>query len=241
MEYLFKIIDPTIKNRQGNDVGEQYRTGIYYKNEHDKEIILDFIQNYQKKYTQPIVTEVKPLLNFYLAEDYHQNYLEKNPNGYCHVDFSTLFNINDYDNEPYVKPPEEEIKNTLSDIQYRVTQQPPFLNEYWDNDKKGIYVDIVTKQPLFVSSDKFYSNCGWPSFSKPIDNNLVVEKNDYSHMMKRTEVKSRMGGTHLGHVFDDGPQDKGGLRYCINSASLEFIPLEKMKESGYEKYIHLVK
>lgn len=244
LEYFFRIIDPLSENRQGNDIGEQYRSGIYYNNEDDKLIILDFLGNEQKKYSARIATEVKPILNFYLAEDYHQDYLEKNPSGYCHVDFSSLKDMEIKDDTSYIKPSDEQIKKTLSDTQYRVTQlddtEPPFLNEYWDNDKKGIYVDIVTKQPLFVSSDKFHSNCGWPSFSKPIEQSLIVEKSDNSHMMRRTEVKSKLGDTHLGHIFDDGPKEFGGMRYCINSASLEFIPLEKMKEAGYEKYIYLV-
>ena len=246
LKYLFKVIDPTSINKQGNDTGEQYRTGIYYKNEEDKDIILDFIAEEQKNYTNPIVTEVKPILNFYLAEDYHQDYLEKNPGGYCHVDFSSLNELTKSENtENFRKPSDEEIKKSLSDMQYRVTQlddtEPPFLNEYWDNEKKGIYIDIVTRQPLFVSSDKFHSDCGWPSFSKPIDKSLLEEKSDHSNRMRRTEVKSKLGDTHLGHVFDDGHKEMGGLRYCINSASLEFVPLDKMKEAGYEKYIGLVK
>lgn len=138
----------------------------------------------------------------------------------------------------------EELKKSLTEIQYQVTQQnatePAFSNAYWDNHQKGIYVDVVTGEPLFVSCDKFDSGCGWPSFSRPIDENNVIEKRDNSHFMSRTEVRSRLGNSHLGHVFEDGPKDRGGLRYCINSAALNFIPLEEMEQKGYGQLIGLV-
>lgn len=145
----------------------------------------------------------------------------------------------------YEKPTLEEIKQSLSDLQYRVTQQndtePPFSNDYWDNHQKGIYVDVVTRAPLFISSDKFDSGCGWPSFTRPIDQNAMAEKKDTSHAMVRKEVRSRIGDSHLGHVFNDGPKDSGGLRYCINSASLKFIPQEEMEAQGYGLFIGLIK
>lgn len=135
----------------------------------------------------------------------------------------------------------ENLKKTLSEIQYRVTQEkgtePPFENEYWNNREKGIYVDIVTGSPLFISTDKFDSGCGWPSFTKPIDKNVVKFKRDSSFGMERTEVRSKEGDSHLGHVFNDGPIEDGGLRYCINSASLKFIPLAEMKKEGYGEFI----
>lgn len=138
----------------------------------------------------------------------------------------------------------EELKNKLTEIQYKVTQEnatePPFSNEYFDHFEEGIYVDIVSGEPLFISTDKFYSECGWPAFSKPIDRNIVKEKTDKSFGMIRTEVKSSKANSHLGHVFSDGPIDKGGLRYCINSAALKFIPKEKMKEEGYADFITLL-
>ncbi|MCI6693311.1 MAG: peptide-methionine (R)-S-oxide reductase MsrB [Clostridium sp.] len=137
----------------------------------------------------------------------------------------------------------DELKNRLSTIQYKVTQEnatePPFLNEYYDNFKEGIYVDIVSLEPLFISDSKFDSGCGWPAFSKPIDRSLISENIDRSHGMVRTEVRSKSSNSHLGHVFCDGPEELGGLRYCINSASLKFIPKEKMKEEGYEEYLSL--
>ena len=139
----------------------------------------------------------------------------------------------------------EPLKKKLTDLQYEVTQQngtePPFANEFWDHKAEGLYVDIVSGEPLFSSLEKFDSGCGWPSFSKPIDKKLIVEKPDTSHGMTRTEVRSQTGNAHLGHVFPDGPADKGGLRYCINSASLRFIPKEKMKEEGYGDYLPLLK
>lgn len=145
----------------------------------------------------------------------------------------------------FLNKAKDQLKSTLSEIQYRVTQEngtePPFRNEYFNEFRKGIYVDITTGEPLFVSSDKFESGCGWPSFSKPINKDLIVEITDKSHGMIRTEVRSKLGDAHLGHVFDDGPLELGGLRYCIKSASLRFIPLEDMKNEGYEEYIGLVK
>lgn len=137
----------------------------------------------------------------------------------------------------------EELKSKLTETQYKVTQEnstePPFINEYNDNFKEGIYVDIVSLEPLFISTDKFNSGCGWPAFSKPIDRKLIEEKVDKSHGMVRTEVRSKNSDSHLGHVFCDGPKELGGLRYCINSAALKFIPRNQMKEKGYEKYLDL--
>ncbi len=141
------------------------------------------------------------------------------------------------------KPSSEELKKKLTPEQYRVTQQcgtePPFRNEYWDNHRAGIYVDVVSGEPLFTSLDKFDSGSGWPSFTKPIEKDHVTEKTDRAFGMERTEVRSNKGGSHLGHVFDDGPGDKGGLRYCINSAALRFVPVEKLKEEGYERFLPL--
>ena len=241
LDYYFNIIDPTSINRQGNDTGLQYRTGIYYNNENDLYIIKERVANEQLKYNKKIVVDISKINNYVKAEDYHQNYLKKNPNGYCHINLQSL-SVNQ---NKYVKPSEEEIKQKLTDIQYDVTQnnatEKPFENKYWDHFEKGIYVDVVTGEPLFLSSDKFNSNCGWPSFSKPVGKETIDKKKDYSLNMKREEVRSKIGDSHLGHVFKDGPLLKGGLRYCINSASLRFIPLSKMAEEGYGQYIGRVK
>ena len=142
-----------------------------------------------------------------------------------------------------MKNNKEELKDKLTEIQYKVTQEngtePPFLNEYYDNFEDGIYVDIVSLEPLFISTDKFESGCGWPASSKPINRKIIKEKVDKSYGMIRTEVRSKSSDSHLGHVFCDGPEELGGLRYCINSASLKFIPKDKMKEEGYEEYLSL--
>lgn len=250
IDLYFKTIDPTSINRQGNDRGSQYRTGIYYTDSADLPIIKETVQRLAAAYTRPLAVEIKPLQNFYPGEDYHQDYLDKNPGGYCHI-HPELFDLARKAKMPkktatvYSKPDDAALRSRLTPEQYAVTQknatEPAFRNEYWNEHRPGIYVDVTTGQPLFVSTDKFDSGCGWPSFSKPIDRKLVQEKVDKTHGMVRTEVRSSTGNAHLGHVFTDGPADKGGLRYCINSASLRFIPKEEMKEAGYADYMDLVK
>lgn len=240
LTYYFKIIDPTQSNQQGNDRGTQYRTGIYYTNDADKTVIDQMVSKEQERYDDPIVTEIEPLTTYTLAEDYHQDYLEKNPNGYCHISFDTL---NDQsipqliDPALYPKPSDAELKKILTPLQYSVTQdedtESAFSNEYWDTFEPGIYVDVATGEPLFSSLDKFESGCGWPSFTKPIVPEVVTYVEDERFNMVRTEARSRSGNSHLGHVFEDGPTDKGGLRYCINSASIKFIPLADMQAEGY--------
>ncbi|MEY8686405.1 peptide-methionine (R)-S-oxide reductase MsrB [Bacteroides sp. AN502(2024)] len=248
LDLYFKTIDPTSLNRQGNDRGTQYRTGIYYVDTEDLPVIKQAIQLLSVQYKTPIVIEVNPLTNFYPAETYHQDYLDKNPGGYCHIN-PALFEVARKANPPkakvYQKPDDATLRKKLSAEQYAVTRknatEPAFHNEYWNEYRPGIYVDITTGEPLFVSTDKFDSGCGWPSFSQPIQKDIITEKKDTSHGMIRTEVRSKTGDAHLGHVFTDGPKDKGGLRYCINSASLRFIPKEKMEEEGYGEYVPLVK
>ncbi len=236
LQYYFRIIDPTSINRQGNDRGVQYRTGIYYVDESDKAVIETRIAMEQKKYDKKIQVEVTPLIRFDLAEDYHQDYLKKNPNGYCHIDLS-LADEPLIDETAYPKPSDSAIKGMLTEEQYNVTQysgtEKPFTNAYWNTFDDGIYVDIVTGEPLFSSLDKFDSDCGWPSFSKPISDEVVNYHTDTSYGMVRTEVRSRSGDSHLGHVFDDGPAESGGQRYCINSAAVRFIPVSKMEAEGY--------
>lgn len=247
LKHFFRIIDPTVKNRQGNDVGSQYRTGIYYKDEAGLSVIEGAIAKEQSKYDVPIVTEVLPLMNYSLAEEYHQRYLEKNPGGYCHVDFSTLEARDGVHVGPrlYSKPDDAVLRKRLSPRQYAVTQmndtEPAFSNEYWDKDEPGIYVDVVTGKPLFGSDAKYDSGCGWPSFTRPISPHVVARRPDTSHGMRRVEVRSQAGDSHLGHVFDDGPADQGGLRFCINSASLRFIPLKDMGKEGYGHLIPLIR
>ena len=245
IDLFFKTIDPTSVNRQGGDIGTQYRTGIYYTDKADFPIIQATVAKLAKNYSKPLAIEIKPLSNFYKAEDYHQDYLDKHPNGYCHIS-PELFDMAKKANpqQTYHKPDDATLRTKLTPEQYAVTQQNAteraFKNEYWNEEREGIYVDITTGEPLFVSTDKFDSGCGWPSFSKPIDNTLIKENTDKSHGMIRTEVRSKTGDAHLGHLFNDGPRAKGGLRYCINSASLRFIPKEKMEAEGYAKYLPLL-
>ncbi len=248
--YYFKIIDPTSINKQGNDVGSQYRTGIYYTDEKSVDEINKVIEVEQKKYDKPIVVEVLPLKNFYKAEDYHQDYLRKHKGGYCHIDLNeattgverdpSLVKLN-----PYARPSDDILKKTLTEQQYNVTQKGAtdraFSHEYDKHNEKGIYVDVVTGEPLFSSEDKYDAGCGWPSFTKPIEKSHIREYLDTSFGMNRTEVKSAGGGSHLGHVFNDGPRDKGGMRYCINGSSLRFVPLDKMAAEGYGDYLYLFK
>lgn len=240
LSHFFKIVDPTSLNKQGNDRGTQYRSGIYYTDEAEKAIIDQVVAKEQERYDDDIVTEVEPLTSYTLAEEYHQDYLEKNPNGYCHVEFDTLEDQDIpslIDPADYPKPDDKVLKEKLTKEQYKVTQgsgtETAYSNEYWDTFEDGIYIDIVTGEPLFSSADKYDSQCGWPSFTKPIIPEVVVEHEDKSFNMIRIEVRSRAGDSHLGHVFDDGPKDKGGLRYCINSAAIDFVPLAEMEAEGY--------
>lgn len=238
--YYFRVIDPTSINKQGNDVGTQYRTGIYYIDENEKDEIEEFISQKQTEYQEKIQVEVQPLKNFTVAEEYHQDYLQKNPNGYCHINVMLAYEPL-VDLKKYSKPEAEEIKEKLTEKQFNVTQknatERPFENEYWDNHEVGIYVDIVTGEPLFLSTEKFDSGCGWPSFTKPVSKEMITYHEDNSLLRKRIEVRSKVGDSHLGHVFNDGPVDRGGLRYCINSASMKFIPKSEMEQAGYSEYI----
>lgn len=241
--HYFRVIDPLSVNKQGNDVGEQYRTGIYYKNKEDREVIEQIIKEKERELKKKTAVEVAPLKNYILAEENHQDYLKKHPNGYCHIDVNRAKDPV-IDKSKYKRPSREELKKKLSRDEYGVTQEnnteSAFGNRYWDNTKSGISVDVATGEPLFSSKDKFESRCGWPSFTKPISSEVVTFRDDLSYNMKRIEVRSRVGDSHLGHVFKDGPSDKGGLRFCINSLSLRFIPKDKMEKQGYGDLIPYV-
>lgn len=245
-EHFFQIINPLSVDRQGNDVGNQYRTGIYYTDPGDRKLLQGVVEAQEEKYQSPIATELLPLSNYYLAEEYHQDYLKKNPGGYCHIDFSKLSEVEQLiDPSDYSKPSEEELRAKLTEEQYRVTQlgetERAFTGEHDHRFEPGLYVDVATGEPLFLSTDKYDSGCGWPSFSKPIAPEVIVEYADTSLGLNRTEVRSRVGNSHLGHVFEDGPKEMGGLRYCINSAALRFIPYENMAQEGYEALKDLIK
>lgn len=246
LELFYQTINPFSINKQGNDEGTQYRTGIYFTDTSDSLIINRSLQALSQRLKREVAIEQKALSNYYRAEEYHQDYLKKHPNGYCHIskDLFRLAKATHISSEQaFRKKSEQELKKELTPLQLAVTQrnatEPAFKNEYWNEFRQGIYVDITTGEPLFISTDKFDSGCGWPSFSKPIHDSLLVRKQDLSHGMQRVEVRSKKGNAHLGHVFQDGPKANGGLRYCINSASLKFVPKEKMKQEGYEKYMQL--
>lgn len=248
LQHFFRMIDPTTLNRQGNDIGSQYRSGIYSTNAHDQAVVAQALVRLQAKYTQPLVVENLPLQNFYLAEDYHQQYLQKNPQGYCHIDLNlALQPLADEAGQPnfdaleFKQPSTQSLQHILTPAQFAVTQnsgtEHPFSHPYNEQFAAGIYVDVVSGEPLFSSQDKFDAGCGWPSFTRPLQQQSIVEHTDLSHGMQRVEVRSKQANSHLGHVFTDGPKDKGGLRYCINGQSLLFIPLAQMQERGYGAWI----
>lgn len=234
--YYFRVIDPLSVNQQGNDRGRQYRTGIYYLDEEDLPTIYALVQEQERMLGRKIAVEVEKLRHYIMAEDYHQDYLKKNPGGYCHIDVRDAEKPL-IDAANYEKPSQAVLRENLSEESYRVTQEAateaPFSNAYDQTFEEGIYVDITTGEPLFFAKDKFASGCGWPSFSRPISKELIHYYQDLSHGMERIEVRSRSGNAHLGHVFTDGPQELGGLRYCINSASLRFIAKDEMEEAAY--------
>lgn len=244
LNLYFKSIDPTLLNRQGNDRGTQYRTGIYWIDSRDAAIVDTAIATIQRRHKEPVVVEHQKLVNFYPAEEYHQDYLEKNPGGYCHVNPMLFREAKNLRKRVTSVENKEELRKRLTPLQWEVTQngatERPFTNEYDNEFRAGIYVDITDGTPLFVSSRKYNSGCGWPAFTAPIEQDLIKEYEDLSYGRVRTEVRAAKSGSHLGHVFPDGPKSEGGLRYCINSASLKFIPLEKMEAEGYGEYIPLV-
>lgn len=270
VEHILLYSDPTDASGSFYDRGKQYAPAIYYETDEEKNIAEEAIRRIDALgvYDKPIVIDVLPRTEFWLAEGYHQNYAKKNPIRYSfyrgqsgrdtfigkhkeklmskepfhfiHITKDTSGNATF---EGYRKPADATLKEELSPLEYDVTQkegtEPPFTNEYDANKADGIYVDRISGEPLFSSRDKFDSGTGWPSFVKPLEPDDIVLREDNTLFAKRTEVRSRHADSHLGHVFDDGPRDRGGKRYCMNSAALLFIPKEEMQEKGYGKYLHV--
>jgi peptide methionine sulfoxide reductase msrA/msrB len=266
VSYHLRYIDPTDAEGQFVDRGFQYSPAIYYQSEEEQKIAEDVIMEFERarRFTGPLVIAVEQFKSFYPAEDYHQDYYKKSPIKYKYYrggsgrdqfleetwskpeytpEVSDVSDPKVTQESEYKKPSESEIREMLTDLQYYVTQEEgterPFDNEYWDNKEEGIYVDIVSGEPLFSSANKYKSGTGWPSFDRPLAPENVAEQEDRKLFFTRTELRSANADSHLGHVFSDGPKETTGLRYCINSASLRFVPKDQLEAEGYGEFAEL--
>lgn len=241
--YLVRHIDPTDGEGSFYDRGKQYAPALYFENEEEKKIIEEVLAEIEESgvYDKPLAVDVLPRAPFWPAEEYHQDYAEKNPLRYAYYRRGSGRDafIEEH-SANYTKPTDAELRKILTPLQYKVTQQDgtetPFDNEYWNNHEEGIYVDVVSGEPLFSSMDKFDSGTGWPSFLAPLDKSFVTEHSDYKLLQKRIEIRSSKADSHLGHIIMDGPESNNKVRYCMNSASLRFVPKEELKREGYEEY-----
>ena len=255
LDHFWRQFDPTDAGGSFYDRGTQYTSAIFYHDDEQKRLAAasKAALDASGRFGKPLVTPIRPAAVFHPAEEYHQDYYKKNADHYhryrsgsgrdrfIEETWGRELPVKATDSR-YSKPADAELRERLTDLQYSVTQhddtEPPFRNTYWDNKQPGIYVDVVSGEPLFSSTHKFKSGTGWPSFTQPLEPANVVEKTDRSLFMTRVEVRSALGDSHLGHLFEDGPAPTG-LRYCINSASLRFVPKDDLESEGLGEYVDL--